>query len=59
MKIDYLKISKNLETYKYDFCESVNLIYSEQNSKGKTTLLRFLLYSALIHDFIYKFMLLM
>lgn len=40
-----LKLTEGMATKKFDFSSSVNLIYSEKNSKGKTTLLRFLLYA--------------
>lgn len=44
MKIEYLKIFNNEKCYKYEFT-SKSLIYSKDNSKGKTTLLRFILYA--------------
>ena len=44
MKINYLKVIINDRTYQYNF-DSKNLIYSKANSKGKTTLLRFILYA--------------
>ena len=44
MKINYLKVMINSRTYQYNF-DSKNLIYSKANSKGKTTLLRFILYA--------------
>jgi hypothetical protein len=40
-----LKLTEGMATKKFDFSSSANLIHSENNSKGKTTLLRFLLYS--------------
>ena len=43
MKIEYLKIFDDKKCYKYEFA-SKSLIYSKDNSKGKTTLLRFILY---------------
>ena len=44
MKIEYLKIFDDKKCYKYEFA-SKSLIYSKDNSKGKTTLLRFILYA--------------
>ena len=44
MKINYLKVKINSRSYQYNF-DSKNLIYSKANSKGKTTLLRFILYA--------------
>ena len=44
MKIEYLKIFDDKKCYKYEF-DSKSLIYSKDNSKGKTTLLRFILYA--------------
>ena len=45
MKIKYLKVSfDNLHKYKYDFFDNT-MIYSKENSKGKTTLIRFVLYA--------------
>lgn len=44
MKIEYLKIYDEETCYKYEFA-SKSLIYSKDNSKGKTTLLRFILYA--------------
>jgi hypothetical protein len=40
-----LKLIEGMATKKFEFSSSVNLVHSENNSKGKTTLLRFLLYS--------------
>ena len=45
MIINYLKVKDDNMLYKYTFAPSSNLIYSKDNSKGKTTLLRMLLYS--------------
>ena len=45
MIINYLKVIDDETTYNYSFTSSSNLIYSKDNSKGKTTLLRLLLYS--------------
>ena len=44
MKIENLKIFDDKKCYKYEFA-SKSLIYSKDNSKGKTTLLRFILYA--------------
>lgn len=45
MKIKYLKVSfNNVDKYKYEFFNNT-MIYSKENSKGKTTLIRFLLYA--------------
>lgn len=40
-----IKITEGLFSKTFNFSDKVNLIYSSQNTKGKTTLLRFLLYS--------------
>ena len=40
-----IRISEGLFSRTFEFSSGVNLIHSKQNSKGKTTLLRFLLYS--------------
>lgn len=40
-----IRISEGMFSKTFDFSSGVNLIHSKQNSKGKTTLLRFLLYS--------------
>lgn len=40
-----IKITEGMYTKKFDFSDKVNLIHSNQNSRGKTTLIRFLLYS--------------
>ena len=40
-----IKIIEGKREKKIDFSESANLVHSVENSKGKTTLLRFLLYS--------------
>ncbi len=45
MIIQSIRIKEGLHERIIDFSSSVNLIYSEKNGKGKTTLLRFLLYS--------------
>ena len=44
MSIKYLKVFINDKMYKYDFSNKI-LIYSKDNSKGKTTLIRFILYA--------------
>ena len=45
MKLGKLKIQKGLFSWTFDFSAPVTLIYSQFNSTGKTTLLRFLLYT--------------
>lgn len=45
MIIKSIHIKEGLFSRKVDFSEGANLVHSRQNSKGKTTLLRFLLYS--------------
>lgn len=45
MKLGKLKIQKGLFSWMFDFSAPITLIYSQFNSAGKTTLLRFLLYS--------------
>lgn len=45
MIIKSIRIKEGLFTRFIEFSEGANLIHSKQNSKGKTTLLRFLLYS--------------
>ena len=45
MIIEKLKIISNDDEYIYEFDNQNNLIYSKENSKGKTTLIRFILYS--------------
>lgn len=44
MKLVSISISEGFEKRFIKFSDNINLIFSEQNSKGKTTLLRFLLY---------------
>lgn len=44
MKIKSVYIKRGLEERKVEFTEKMNLIYSKENSKGKTTLLRLILY---------------
>lgn len=44
MKFLSIRIKEGMFERKVDFSDSVNLIYSTKNSRGKTTLLRFLLY---------------
>lgn len=44
MKFLSIRIKEGMYERKVDFSDSVNLIYSTKNSRGKTTLLRFLLY---------------
>lgn len=45
MIIKSIHIKEGLFSRFIEFSDSANLIHSKQNSKGKTTLLRFLLYS--------------
>lgn len=45
MKFNSIKIKEGFSNRTINFNENVNLIYSEKNSKGKTTLIRFLLYA--------------
>ena len=45
MKLGKLKIQKGLFSWTFDFSAPVTLIFSQFNSAGKTTLLRFLLYT--------------
>lgn len=45
MKFVSLTIKRGLFHDKFDFSKAVNIIYSEKNSVGKTTLLRFLMYA--------------
>ena len=44
MVINSVEIANNLKRKKYAFNKSFNLIFSDKNSKGKTTLLRFILH---------------
>lgn len=44
MKLDYLVVKSEGDKYKFDFNKNT-LIYSKDNSKGKTTLIRFILYA--------------
>ena len=39
-----ISIKEGIYERKIEFTDEVNLIYSEQNSRGKTTLLRLMLY---------------
>lgn len=45
MIIQSIRIKEGFAERTFDFTNSVNLIFSKENSKGKTTLLRFILYS--------------
>ncbi len=45
MIIQSIRIKEGFAERTFDFTGSVNLIFSKENSKGKTTLLRFILYS--------------
>jgi len=45
MKIMSLTIKSGFLNAKFDFPSNVNIVHSEKNSVGKTTLLRFLMYS--------------
>lgn len=40
-----IRIKEGFAERTFDFTDGVNLIFSKENSKGKTTLLRFMLYS--------------
>lgn len=44
MVINSIEISSNNKSKSYELKNGFNLIFSEKNSKGKTTLLRFILY---------------
>ena len=44
MVINSIEIISNINRKKYEFNNNFNLIFSEKNSRGKTTLLRFILY---------------
>lgn len=45
MIIKKIKILNNDSEYNYEFSDNCNMIYSRENSKGKTTLIRFILYA--------------
>ena len=45
MKFQSIRIKEGFSERTFDFIDGVNLIFSKENSKGKTTLLRFMLYS--------------
>lgn len=45
MIIQSIRIKEGLFEHTFNFIDSVNIIFSKENSKGKTTLLRFVLYS--------------
>lgn len=45
MRFVSIKIKEGIFEKTFDFSESVNLIHSKVNTRGKTTLLRFMLYS--------------
>ncbi|MEG1668599.1 hypothetical protein [Chryseobacterium sp.] len=45
MKIDKLIIKEGIFTKEYSFTEGINLIYSKENSKGKSTLMRLIFYA--------------
>ena len=45
MIIKSLKVIFNEKEFLFGFTKNCNLIYSKENSKGKTTLVRFLLYA--------------
>lgn len=45
MKFNYIKLKESVDERLIIFNEKNNLVYSKENSKGKTTLLRLLLYS--------------
>ena len=44
MIIKSIEFKKSDKSRKFDFSKSINLIYSKENSRGKTTLLRLILY---------------
>lgn len=48
MVINSIEISSGDKSKKYNLKNDFNLIFSEKNSKGKTTLLRFILYVLMI-----------
>lgn len=45
MNFRSIRIKEGLAERTFDFTDGVNLVFSMENSKGKTTLLRFMLYS--------------
>ena len=45
MIIQSIRIKEGFAERTFDFTDGVNLIFSRENSKGKTTLIRFILYS--------------
>ena len=45
MIFQFIKIKEGFAERTFNFTDGVNLIFSKENSKGKTTLLRFMLYS--------------
>lgn len=45
MVINNIKINDNNKEYIYTFTNNYNMIYSKENSRGKTTLIRFILYA--------------
>ena len=45
MRFVSLRVKEGMFERVFDFSESVNLIHSNENTRGKTTLLRFMLYS--------------
>ena len=45
MIVQSIRIKEGFSERTFNFTDSVNLIFSKENSKGKTTLLRFMLYS--------------
>lgn len=45
MIFEYIRIEEGMFQKKFDFVAKNNLVFSERNSRGKTSLLRFLLYS--------------
>ena len=45
MIIKSIRIKEGLFSRSIEFSDTANLVHSKQNSKGKTPLLRFLLYS--------------
>lgn len=45
MNFQFIKIKEGMTERMFNFSSGVNLVFSKENSKGKTTLLRFMLYS--------------
>ena len=45
MKFEYIKVVEGMYQRIVEFSEKNNLVFSEENSQGKTTLLRLMMYS--------------